>query len=53
MSEKRQCKCGDKLRTISSRAVGEQQLRYMQCRKCGARCKCVVKADAVFRRVLR
>lgn len=50
-ASKRDCRdCGDRLRVRTSKAVGNQQLRYMQCRRCGATCRCVVKADQVFRR---
>jgi hypothetical protein len=48
---KRDCReCGDRLRVRTSKAVGNVQLRYLQCRKCGSTCRCIVQANAVFRR---
>jgi DNA-directed RNA polymerase subunit RPC12/RpoP len=36
MSEAR-CTCGEKLRTRSSRACGDERQRYVRCPRCGAR----------------
>lgn len=35
---------------VSSRAVGEFQVRYLRCPACGASCRSVVKADLIRRR---
>jgi hypothetical protein len=38
--------------TVSSRAAGEYQIRYIKCPKCGASCRSVVKAENIRRRVI-
>jgi hypothetical protein len=50
MPEPKDCKCGERMRTRTSKACGAEQLRYMVCRKCGASCRCLVKATAIWRR---
>jgi DNA-directed RNA polymerase subunit RPC12/RpoP len=37
MSDGPRCKCGEKLRTRSSRACGDERQRYVRCPRCGAR----------------
>lgn len=44
-----QCRCA-RLAAISSRAVGEFQVRYLRCPSCGATGRSVVKADLIRRR---
>ncbi len=45
------CDCGEgRMRTRSSRQRGDYQLRYLECRVCGATCRCVVKADVLYRK---
>lgn len=36
--------------TVTSRAAGEYQIRYLRCPKCGASCRSVVKAESIRRR---
>jgi hypothetical protein len=46
------CDCGaGRLRTRTSRPVGEEyRIRYLECVKCGGRCRCVIReADARHR----
>lgn len=39
------CECGcARLRTRNSRPVGDEyRLRYLQCVKCGVRCRCIIR----------
>jgi hypothetical protein len=49
--DKRDCKaCGERMRTRTSKPYGAEQLRYMQCKRCGNTCRCVVKASSIWRR---
>lgn len=43
MSDKPRCQCGELLRTRSSRPVGEEQLRYLRCPRCGAKARIFVR----------
>lgn len=45
------CKAAQ-LATVSSRAAGEYQVRYLRCPKCGTACRGVVKAENIRRRIM-
>ena len=38
------------MRTITSKPRGEFQLRYLECKLCGVRCRCVVRAADIRKR---
>ena len=46
------CECGEgRFRAYTSRRVGDEyQMRYLECVRCGAKCRCVVKSNEVVRR---
>jgi len=45
------CECGEgRMRTITSKPRGEFQLRYLECKLCGVRCRCVVRAADIRKR---